>query len=554
MKRLFAVLAAATLTGLAWAKGVEQVSVVENEITTITVPFAISSYQPSNKEVVRIDELSGTSLRITALKRGRCDLEVRGDKELSQKYEITVLGDLATTLETLTSELEQVQEVRARIVGNFIRVDGEISSIKKWEYLQKVLRGYKGVVNNFAVFSPGPDVMLRLKDTLQDAGFKVVFQSLGKNRKAWEANTLALLLNKQTHIMTVQGRVYTPEQQQKVTACLATERWLALDLKPAEDSATDEEFRIRTQFDVFVDRPQIRISLAYMAISDGDIKRIGNANARNDDFMAIGSTLRSIQSLIPHQGGEYPIVKNAGLQGDFAKSRHGANNAVAGVSLNVITRFFKENQINRISDTGYTVMESWEKDGAQFKSGGTIYVKVAGADAADLKEIPYGFILSTKGGIVPEGDAVDATIDFMVSTVAQSPSGDYDREEKVSKQKVLLPLGKTTFLGGIKMLDEDRLSPSGLPYLRNTPMLNWFVADSGTEVSDRRLVIMVSPEIIDNSTGERIDTVKEVDIPVTTEGAKTTEQREDEKLENAKQEKQRRFGGGLWNPLNWFVF
>ena len=552
MKRIVVALVSAAVAGLALAKGVEQVSVVENEITTISVPFPITSYLPSNKEVVRIEELSGTSLRITALKRGRCDLEVRGDKELSQKYEITVLGDLATTLDTLTSELDRVQEVRARIVGDHIRIDGEISAIQKWEYLQKVLRNYKGVVHNFATFSPGPDVMLRLRDTLQEAGFAVSFQTLGKDRRAWPANTIALVLNKQTHIMTVQGRVYTPEQKQKVADCLTTERWLVEGLKPAEDSASDDEFRIRTQFDVFVDKPQIRISLAYMAINDGDIKRIGNSNARNEDFMMVGSTIRSLQSLIPHTGGDIMAGPNAGsgiTAGNFVGSRHGANNATVGVGLQVLTRFFKQNEINRISDTGYTVMESWEKDGATFKSGGTMYVKIAGLGSADLKEIPYGFILNTKGGLVPEGDAVDATIDFMVSSVSQNALGDYDREENVTKQKIVLPLGKTTFLGGVKMLDEDRFSPSGVPYLRNTPLLNWFVADSGTDISDRRLVIMVCPELIDNSTGEKVDTVKEVDIPVTTEGAKTTEQREEEKLD-----KKRRFGGGLWNPLNWFVF
>ena len=534
MKKMIVVLASVALAGLTWAKGVEQVSVVENEITTISVPFAITSYLPSNKEVVRIEELSGTSLRITALKRGRCDLEVRGDKELSQKYEITVLGDLATTLETLTSELDQVQEVRARIVGDFIRVDGEISAIKKWEYLQKVLRNYKGVVHNFAVFSPGPDVMLRLKDTLQDAGFKVVFQPLGKDRKAWPANTIALILNKQTHIMTVQGRVYTPEQKAKVADCLATERWLTMDIKPAEDSGSDAEFRIRAQYDVFVDKPQIRISLAYMAIGDEDIKKIGNKNATSasEDFFGLGGAFSTIQSLIPHTG----------------TPRHGNNSATVGAGLDVFTRFLKQNGITRVSDTGYTVMESWDKDGAQFKSGGTVFVKVAGADSADLKEIPYGFILNTKGGIVPEGNAVDTTIDFMVSSIDPNENGDYNRREDVSKQKLSLPLGRTTLLGGVKMINDSRKSPSGIPFLRNTPMLNWFVADSGTDISDRRLVIMICPEINDGSA-EKIDTAKEIDIPVTTEGIKTTEQREEEKLQ-----KRYPFGGGLWNPLNWFVF
>ena len=549
MKKLAMALAALATFGIAVAGGVEQVSVVENEITTISLPFGIRGYSPSNKDVVRIELSGDTSLRLTALRRGRCDLEVRGDKDLVQKFEITVLGDLATELETLTSELDQVQEVRARIVGNSIRVDGEIASIDKWEYLMKVLRNYGGSVRNFVTFCPGPEVLLRMKETLQQAGFDVVFQTLGGDRKAWKANTIALALNKQTRIMTVQGRVYTPERQALVMQCLSSEKWLSLDLDAAKNVVDGEDFRIRGMVDVFVDRPQIRISVAYMAIGDEDIKKIGNSNARNEDFMMVGSTIRSLQSLIPHVGGDYPTAENAGLKGTFAGGRHGANNATVGVGLQVLTRFFKQNEITRISDIGYTVMESWEKDGATFKSGGTMYVKIAGLGSADLKEIPYGFILNTKGGLVSEGDAVDATVDFLVSSVVPNANGDYDRDENATKQKVILPLGKTTFLGGVKMLKDGRYSPSGLPYLRNTPMLNWFVADSGTDISDRRLVIMVCPEMIDNSTGEKIDTAKEVDIPVTTEGAKSSEQREDEKLD-----KKRRFGGGLWNPLNWFVF
>ena len=546
MKKMMVVLASVAVSALAWAKGVEQISVVENEIATISVPFGITSYLPSNRDVVRIEELSGTSLRITALRRGRCDLEVRGDKDLSQKYEITVLGDLATTLDNLMSELDSVQEVRTRVVGDFIRIDGEISSIQKWEYLMKVLRNYPGVVRNFAVFSPGPDVMLRLKDTLQEAGFTVVFQALGKDRKTWPANEIALVLNKQTQILTVQGRVYTPDRQAKVLDCLSTERWLALDLKPA-DGKDESEFRIRTQFDVFVDKPQIRVSLAYVAIGDEDVKKIGNPNA--------GSWENGIASIGSSLGSAIGIARERTATSGWSTTRTGKNAASVGASLDVVGKFLRKNGITKISDTGYTVMESWSKEGASFKSGGTVYAKtmqISGGGGnsmimgnSTLEKIPYGFNLSTTGGLVPEGDSVDMTIDFEYSSVAQNDYEDYELLEKKSKQKLVLPLGRTTFLGGIKMIDENRISPSGLPFLRNTPILNWFVAESGTELNDKRLVIMICPEIVDNTREGNLETQAEIDVPVVTEGAKTTEQREDEK---------RPHEGGMWNPLNWFVF
>ena len=540
MKKLLAMaLAAAATFGVALAAGVEQVSLVENEITTINLPFGIKGYSPSNKDVVRIDAIGDTSLRLTAMKRGRCDLEVRGDKDLMQKYEITVLGDLATELETLTSELDKVQEVSARIVGNSIRVDGEISSIQKWEYLVKVLRNYGGKVRNFVTFCPGPEVLLRMKETLQQADFDVVFQPLGKDRKAWKANTIALALNKQTRIMTVQGRVYTPERQLQVMQCLSSEKWLSLDLDAAKQQAAslgEEDYRIRGMVDVFVDRPQIRIGLAYMAIGDTDIQRIGNPDAP-------GGSVLNVQGLAQSLGQLFRDGARDSIGG--GQRRSSAHTVGYGASVEVLARFFKNNGITRVSNTGYTVMESWDKDGASFKSGGKIYKEVSGLNAGDLKEIEYGFMLKTQGGVVGDGDAVDMNIDFEMSRPVGYTMQDFAVSEDKTKQKLVLPLGKTTFIGGVKMLDENRTSPSGLPFLRNTPLLNWFVADSGNDLNDNRLVIMICPEIIDNSTGEKIDTVKEVDIPVTTEGAKTTEQREDEK---------RPFAGGLWNPLNWFAF
>ena len=537
MKKLIMMLAAAATFGVATAASVTQVSVVENEITAIDVPFGIRGYSPSNKDVVRIEPSSDRALRITALKRGRCDLEVRGDEGIVQKFEITVLGDLATELETLTSELDRVQEVRARIVGNSIRIDGEISAIDKWEYLIKVLRSYGGSVRNFVTFCPGPEVLLRMKETLQQADFDVVFEPLGKDRKAWKAKTIALALNKKTRIMTVQGRVYTPEQQAIVMQCLKSEKWLSLELDAAKSNGDDDEFKIRGMIDVFVDRPQIRISVAYMAIGEEDVKKIGNPDALSDaGVLNISGLFTTMQNLL-HGGGN-----------------HG-NVASVGATLDVTSRFLKKNGFSRLSDTGYTVMESWSEKGAKFKSGGTLFIRqlempqgAAGSTIVgnmEMKEIPYGFQIDTKGGVV-DGSMVDMDFNFTMSGVSKvDDMSGYDRKEEVSQQKIVCPLGKTTFISGFKSLVDNRTVPSGLPILRSTPLLNWFVADSGTEVTDRRLVIMVCPEIVDNSVEGNLKVEEQINLPVVTEGAKPTEQREDER---------RPFSGGLWNPLNWFVF
>ena len=161
--------------------------------------------------------------------------------------------------------------------------------------------------------------------------------------------------------------------------------------------------------DVFVDKPQIRMSVAYMVIGESDLQKIGNPVAAD-----------STGAGVLHPVGAFTTIQNL-LHGG---GNHG-NYAQIGVGLDVMARFFKNNGISRISDTGYTVMESWSEKGAKFKSGGTLYVRqfessgnTGGSSVMvgnlEMKEIPYGFDIKTKGGLV-DGNSVDVDFDFSMS-------------------------------------------------------------------------------------------------------------------------------------------
>ena len=532
MKKIIMAMFAACAALVGWSD--EEISLVETEMTQVTVPFGIKGYMPSNKDVVRIEKTSESALRLTALKVGRCDLEVSGDNDLRQKFQITVRPPLAYELKNLQRELERVPEVHCTIVGETIRIDGEVKSIKKWNYMMKVIKGY-GKVRNFAEFTPGPEILLRMKESLQQSGFDVVFERHSGEPESWKANCVALEYSKVNRTMTVQAKVYTPEQQAKILACLKSEkRWLVIDEKDKE--SFDDEIQIKGNIQVIVAKPIVRISVAYMAIGESDLKHIGNTIAKEGDLLNIGSQTRPIfstlQSFIPHT----------------AAGRHGQNTAEVPVGINIFTKFLAANSISRVSDTGYTLMESWAKDGAKFKSGGTRFVPVAGADSADLKEIPYGFVINTKGGMIND-NTMDLNFDFEISTLVFNPdgSGTFDRKEDLSKLKLSCPIGRTTLVGGFMDMVDRRTPPSGLPFLRSTPILNWFVADSDKEVSDRRLVIMICPEIVDSTQDAKPDVDKEINIRVQDQASKDTEQVE-------KERKEAKGFTGFWSWLNWFAF
>lgn len=527
MKRIFIVMASAVLGFLAYAKEVEQISVVENESTIIMVPFAIKSYAPSNKEVARIEMVGDTSLRVTAVKRGRCDIDVMGDSGMRQKYEVTVVGDLASVLETLTQDLDTVPEVHAEIRGNFIRIDGEVNNIAKWEYLMKVFGTYGSVIKNFAKFYPGPETLNRLKETFEQANFNVQFKRFAGEQKSWPYNVVALELNKKTRVLSVQANCLHVNQRISILSILRAEPWLAVNIdddwkKEVKVPPEKMPYIITTLLSLPVANPTIRMSVAYLVIGEKDIQMLGN---RNGAGPILQGTFGTIQGLIRGQG------------------NHG-NQAELSLGLDSVIELFAENDITRVSQKGYTTMESWDSEGARFKSGGSLFVKVAGADAADLKEIPYGFDMKTKGGLISP-DTLSVSMDMSISTVApMGNSGDYDKKEDMTKQKVTCKLGKTTLVSGFAQLLDANSPARGFPVFRNTPLLQWFVAESGKEVSDRKLVMMLCPEIVDMSKDGNLQVDREINIPVTRDGQKTT----DELLE------ERKPFSGFWYWLNWFVF
>ena len=527
MKRIVSMLLACAIGAFAHAENAKPVSVVENHSTTITVPFAIKSFSPSNKEVARIETAGATMLRVTGLKRGECDIDVMGDNNLRQKYVIKVQDNLASVLDLLTQDLDSVPEVHAEIRGNFIRIDGEVNSISKWDYLTKAVGSYDGVVKNFVKFSPGPDTLKRLKETLEQANFKVQFSRLAGEAKNWPYGVVALDLNKQTRVLSVQANCLQVQQRITIMSILRAEPWLAVNVdddwkKPVDVPPEKQPYIIRTLLALPVASPTIRMSVAYLVIGEKDLQRLGN---RNGAGPVLQGTFGTIQNLL-HGGG-----------------RHG-NQAQLSLGLDSVIEMFAANGITRLSQKGYTTMKSWDGEGARFKSGGSIFVKVAGGDSADLKEIPYGFDMKTKGGL-ETADTVTLDMDMSISSVVVlDGSGDYDKKEDLTKQKVTCKLGRTTLVSGFANLLDTNTPATGFPIFRHTPLLKWFVAESGKEVSDRRLVMMLCPEIVDMSKDGGLNVDREINIPVTTEGEKTTDQR----LEERKEHK------GFWSWLDWFAF
>ena len=99
-------------------------------------------------------------------------------------------------------------------------------------------------------------------------------------------------------------------------------------------------------------------------------------------------------------------------------------------------------------------------------------------------------------------------------------------------------------MAGAKKLMEST-SKSGLPILRNTPVLQWFVAGDDNSGSDTRLLILVSPRLAMHNPNVQIEIPLEQE---TTPTLKNAQEKNDDRSERKK-----KYHGWRYF-MNWFVW
>ena len=489
-----------------------QLSVVEGESTTIAVPFEVQSYAASNKEVIGVEFSAPSTLRVSGLKRGRCSLAVTGEGGMQIGYEITVAGNLACVLDAILLDLDTLPEVRAEIRGESIRLDGEITSIAKWEYYRKVMASYAKQAKDFVKFSPGPELMTQLRALFGEAGFQVVTNRFEGVPSKWPYDKVSAVLNPGVRTITLRAAFVAKSRLAQARRLAASMPYLMASGKP------HDEHSFTLIDEMCAAEPAIRLSVCYLAISEGEVSSLGSENT-----LEISGVFHYLA--------------------DIARKRYtDKHTASFDAGLEPIARFSAANNIGRVSDRGYVVFDNWDEKGGEFKSGGSRYVKVASGLAADLKEIQYGFDVKVHGGLV-SSDKAKLTMDISISKPEVDESGDVDKKEEFSKQTLTCPLGKTLAIGGFgEIIDEATLD--GVPYVRNWPFLSWFVAKDNDSMQRRRLVILISPEIVELGEDGVIDVDREVTLPARTESERTAEELEGD----------RKPFHGIWSWLNIFTF
>ncbi|MBQ6599156.1 MAG: hypothetical protein IJH79_16520, partial [Lentisphaeria bacterium] len=132
-------------------------------------------------------------------------------------------------------------------------------------------------------------------------------------------------------------------------------------------------------------------------------------------------------------------------------------------------------------------------------------------------DVQYGFMMAVKGGLTGV-DRVKLDMELEMSSPTLMENNDYDLKTTKISTTVSAKLGQTLVLGGLKEMVQATTDNSGIPFLRKVPVLNWFVAESGDELTDRQVLILIYPQIAGKGpeikippSAETADTVKKVE-------------------------------------------
>jgi Tfp pilus assembly protein PilF len=138
---------------------------------------------------------------------------------------------------------------------------------------------------------------------------------------------------------------------------------------------------------------------------------------------------------------------------------------------------------------------------ANFLAGGELVFKVSGNISGDIKPYPFGTTLKVTPTLLrtPAEDGtprvhvkVEAGRISILSLLNQDPNLPTSFTKITVASEAVLSLGQTLILSGLNQR-ESRTGLSGVPYLRDIPILKYFFSTKTTVISDAAVIILLTP-------------------------------------------------------------
>ena len=149
----------------------DKINVTVGGMTIADVPFQIETIRTANSKIVKAEAVSNMQVRFMGLSLGKTDVQIIG-KGSSKVFTVEVQDNIREVYNAVRKDMDSIPEVDISINRNKIVLKGEISSLKNWELLHKILPNYGAVIMDLTSFVPAPEVMMNLKVRPIDSNYK----------------------------------------------------------------------------------------------------------------------------------------------------------------------------------------------------------------------------------------------------------------------------------------------------------------------------------------------------------------------------------------------
>ena len=479
----------------------ERISLAVQESREIQLPFAVQSYKATPQKKVKIDSISENKLLVTGVSQGNCELLVSGGS-ISRKVFISVVSNLKAMLKKIRYDLQDLTELDIAVNQDVIFISGSLSKYDKWKYLNDVLASYdRKTVLSYVKFVPSAETVINLRKTLETLGYKF------SEKETAEPGLLFLKMSPEAFFLS--GKVFSQGELNEIMEVLNAQPWLDLGTKGVAPAG-----KVKAMVNISVVKTQIAVDIAFLAL-----------NARDRDNLGSGGVLSGRVDF--------------NFLYDIINGRTTEKVAQFGGDMNRTLGFLANSGVTRIHKAGSVSFTNGDASGGHLKVGGTKYVRVSGVGSSDLKEINYGFIITVKGTIMNRRQ-INLNLDLELSHM----DGENEKMDNTVRTSRVAEFDKTAIIGGFKDITRT-IGNSGFPILRNTPVLQWFVAEQSDTDVQNDLLVLACPRVCLDSK------VVQIDIPVTDRVAPTVKDVDKDNEEYKKGRK--KYSGNLY-WLNWFVW
>lgn len=477
MKKVLIACLTILLAATGWADGEDDIALAVGGMQMVDARFPIQKADVATPKIATAVIVGQRQLQVTGKNAGSTDVFVSGNGQ-NWKFTVTVVDNRDETLSSLARDLgDAVPELECSIVNGSLKITGKIKSIAKLKQKNRILAAYKGTnVRDLSTFQASPEVMIRLKKSLEHADFKVV-----ENQTTTESGTISIIQDLDADIIRIKGKVYSDEQKNRVKEILDAEPWLKDSKADKKDDL--DNYKVAYQMDVEVENITIQVDVLHIGLTKQDCKNIG-LDWESLLNSSVDVTVDAFRTVVHNSTG---VTRTKG------------SNLNAGISLSAALGLMARNNVNHIRRMGFVTLKSnGNEKPSRLHQGGTVWVSAPSTtsnnNTSELKEVAYGMQIEAKGGMT-KPDKVKIDLKQEVSypiAVEKNSNVTYELKKSESETTIECGLGEAVAIIGVRESEIINNTSGSIPYLRNVPVLRWMVAQDRDEYKEMQILTLVS--------------------------------------------------------------